>query len=90
MRHTIAFIVLATLLGGTALATDDSNRPQVGERRGPPEVALQACASAVQGDPCSFEGRRGENLEGSCEAPEGKPLACRPSDAPPMEPMERQ
>lgn len=90
MKHAITFIVLTTLLAGTALADDDAKRKRDGERRGPPEVALEACASSVQGDPCSFEGRRGETLEGTCEAPEGKPLACRPADAPPMELRQRQ
>jgi hypothetical protein len=90
MRHAIPFIVLTALFAGTAVADDDANRQHDGDRRGPPKVALEACASSVRGDPCSFEGRRGENLEGTCEAPEGKPLACRPADAPPMELRQRQ
>ena len=54
-----------------------------GERRGPPRVAVEACANAVPGDACTFEGRRGESLQGTCWAPQDKPLACRPEGAPP-------
>ena len=90
MRHAIAFVLLNALLASAALADDDGDRSQGGERRGPPEAALAACSAAVQGDPCSFQGRHEESLDGTCEAPEGKPLACRPSDAPQMEFRERQ
>ena len=74
-------IALATLLlmFSSAHAGDDDKRPKR-EHRGPPPVALEACESSVQGDPCSFEGRRGETLEGTCEAPDDKPLACRPAE----------
>ena len=63
---------------GTAYAQNDTDSKRKNDRRGPPEAALQACASAVQNDPCSSEGRRDEIIEGTCEAPDDKPLACRP------------
>lgn len=53
--------------------------------RKPPQEALDACDGASQGDACSFEGRDGEQLSGTCEAPPddtSKPLACRPSQPP--------
>ncbi|MEL7447867.1 MAG: hypothetical protein AAFN78_01580 [Pseudomonadota bacterium] len=84
-----ASVLLAALLvtgiahadPGSGQGEDSGNRE--GERRGPPRVAVEACASAVQGDACSFEGRRGESLQGTCWAPQDKPLACKPEGAPP-------
>ncbi|HEV6967667.1 hypothetical protein [Roseateles sp.] len=56
--------------------------PPGGEHRGPPAEALAACKTAKAGADCSFaHGDR--TLKGSCWAPEGRPLACRPKDAPP-------
>ena len=57
---------------------------QAGEgkgHRGPPEEAVLACKSLAAGANCKFEGRRGA-MAGNCWAPEGKPLACKPKDAP--------
>lgn len=47
-------------------------------RRGPPPEALAACQGASAGDACSFEGRRGEDVTGTCFARDERPLACRP------------
>lgn len=47
----------------------------------PPPEALQACQSRVKGAACEVSTPRGK-LQGHCEAPEGKPLACRPKDMP--------
>ena len=81
MTRLIIALLATTLLTGTAFAQDDTDNKRKMDRRGPPEVALQACASSVQGDPCSFEGRRDNIVEGTCEAPDDKPLACRPDDS---------
>lgn len=78
MTRTIIALLATILITGTAFAQDDTDNRRKMDRRGPPEAALKACESSVQGDPCSFEGRRDEALEGTCEAPEDKPLACRP------------
>ena len=48
------------------------------EHRGPPPGALAACKSAANGAACSFTSPRGAET-GTCGAPEGKPLACRPA-----------
>lgn len=69
--HLVALVL--SLSAGASFA-----QPRGGQ---PPAEALAACKSAKQGDACSFTGDRGK-ASGSCEAPEGKPLACRPSDAP--------
>ena len=83
MKQSLIALFAALLVAGAAYAESDDDRKPRGERRGPPPVALEACASSVQGDPCSFAGRDGETLEGTCEAPAEKPLACRPEGAPP-------
>ena len=90
MNHSLIALIATTLLVGTAYAeSDDENKPRR-EHRGPPEAALEVCASSVQGDSCSFEGRRGDALEGTCEAPDDKPLACRPEGNPPKRQLERE
>lgn len=49
-----------------------------GHRRGPPEQALQACADQAANSQCTFEGRRGQNVEGMCIARRnGEGLVCR-------------
>ena len=90
MTHRLTALFATLLLTSTAIAeSDEDNKPRR-EHRGPPEVALEACANLVQGDACSFEGRRGESLEGSCEAPDDKPLACRPAGGRPNRGLERE
>ena len=72
-------ILTATLTASGALfaqAADGSGRPPK-----PPAEALAACSASGQGQACSFSSPRG-NVAGSCQAPQGKPLACRPKDAP--------
>ena len=49
-----------------------------GGRRGPPPEALQACASQAAGASCSFTSPHGQ-VTGTCWAPEGRALACRPA-----------
>ena len=76
---TVASLLLvAVSIPATALG-DDERRG----RRGPPPEALEACAAQVEGDACSFEGRRGEELQGVCVVPRDGELACRPEGAPP-------
>lgn len=47
----------------------------------PPAEALTACKSLSSGAACGFTAPHG-TLTGTCWAPEGKPLACKPKDAP--------
>lgn len=83
MNRSLIALMATTLIFSTAYAESDQENKPRREHRGPPAAALEACSSSVQGDPCSFEGRRGEALEGTCEAPNEKPLACRPEGGPP-------
>ncbi len=90
MYRNLIALVATVLVASTAYADSEENDGSRREHRGPPEAALEACSNSVQGDPCTFEGRRGETLEGSCEAPSDKPLACRPEGAPPKQELERK
>jgi hypothetical protein len=89
VRSFIALIALGLIAGSAVAQSNEENRPER-EHRAPPAVALEACSNSVQGDPCSFEGRQGEALDGSCDAPDDKPLACRPEGGPPKNQMERK
>ena len=90
MKSILIGALASLLLTGAATAEDDDRQEQQREHGKPPKVALEACAAAVQGDQCSFEGRRGESLEGTCEAPADKPLACRPEGPPPPRSLQQQ
>jgi hypothetical protein len=75
--------VIATvcLWAATAIAQPKEEGGMEGPRRGPPPEALAACRSLAAGQECTVT--LGSNtLKGSCWAPEGKPLACRPAGAP--------
>ena len=76
-----AALMLALVFAGPAAAEDANDRKE--ERRGPPPVAIEACAAADDGDSCSFEGRRGETLSGKCVTDREEVMACRPDGGPP-------
>ncbi len=90
MNRGLIVLISSLLLIGTAYAESDQENKPRREHRGPPEVALEACSNSVQGDPCSFAGRRGDALDGTCEAPDDKPLACRTEGGPPKQNLERK
>lgn len=81
-----AWLIVAVVCAGSALAQSPPDGGKEKGRRGPPQEALAACKSLSTGDACSFTAR--ETHQGTCQALEGKsategtPLACRPSDAP--------
>lgn len=78
------FLGLLLAVAG-ASAQPPSGLPSGGEHRSPPPEALAACKTAKAGADCSFT-HEGHTVKGSCWAPEGRPLACRPKDAPPPPP----
>jgi len=49
----------------------------------PPEEMLKACESKAAGDACSAELQGQGEVSGTCFAPQGRPLACRPSGGSP-------
>lgn len=78
----ICSLLLAAL---AASAQPQGGPPSGGEHRGPPPEALAACKTVKAGADCSFS-HESRTVTGSCWAPEGRPLACRPKDAPPPPP----
>ena len=52
----------------------------------PPQEALDACISVSSGKACSFTSLHG-TVKGTCVAPEGRSLSCRPTDAPNDQPQ---
>jgi hypothetical protein len=51
--------------------------------RGPTPEMLAACSDKAAGQTCSATGPQGNLMSGTCFAPQGRPLACRPSGAGP-------
>jgi hypothetical protein len=73
---TICAGALTACCGLSAQTADGTGGP-----RKPPAEALDACKSASSGQDCSFSSPHG-TVKGTCWAPGGKPLACKPKDAP--------
>jgi hypothetical protein len=86
LRLVLSLAALA--LPSLSVAQDQPGGPgsgqgQGGGRRGPPPEALAACQGKSAGASCSWS-HDGRALEGTCFTPASdKPLACRPSGAPP-------
>ncbi len=78
MTRSMLVLAASLLLMSPAMAQESDSEEREGKKRRPPAAALEACSAMVAGDPCAFEGRGGETMEGTCFAPEDKPLACRP------------
>lgn len=75
-----AIAVIAFGASACAAAAPGGGKPGGGHRP-PPTEAIDACKALTAGDACSFSQGDAQH-QGSCWAPEGKPLACRPDDAP--------
>ena len=73
---TICSAALTACCGLSAQTADEKGGPPK-----PPAEALDACKSASSGKDCNFPSQQG-TVKGTCWAPEGKPLACKPKDAP--------
>ena len=72
--------LLTALTCSSGILSAQTTEGPDGPRR-PPQEALDACKSVSAVQECSFASPHG-TVRGSCWAPEGKPLACRPKDAP--------
>jgi hypothetical protein len=90
MYRSLIALTATIFIVGTAFAESDQENKPRREHRGPPEAAFEACSNSVQGDPCSFEGRRSDTVEGNCDTPpEEQILACKPEGGPPKRQLER-
>lgn len=70
----MAFALLSAC--ACAQPTGRNDRPPT-----PPPEALAACKTIAAGAACKFTSPHGV-VNGTCWAPEGKPLACKPLNAP--------
>jgi hypothetical protein len=76
-------LVAAAWAVAMVLANTASAQPARGDGPpAPPPEAVAACKSLASGQACSFTGARG-TVSGTCFAPQGNALACRPQNAPP-------
>jgi len=75
LAATALFAAAATAQPAPPRSDDDRPPP-------PPPESLQACASLAAGAACEFKTPRGNTMKGTCWAPEGKPLACKPKERP--------
>lgn len=89
MNRSLIALFATVLLAGTVYAESEEGNTSRRDHRGPPKAALEACSNLVKGDPCSFAGRRDDTVQGTCDAPEDKPLACAPEGGPPENRLER-
>lgn len=80
LLFTSATLALAAGLSLSATAAENSEREG---RRGPPPEAIDACTALVEGDACSFTGRRSD-VQGSCivRPRNEEALICAPTDRP--------
>jgi hypothetical protein len=83
----LSLMIAAGFTSSVYAEPNSANRPpmnQNGEGRphGPPPEALDACKNKKDGDVCQFNSPHGDVVSGTCWAPQGKPLACKPANAP--------
>lgn len=71
--------LLAALTGASGVLLAQPPEGRDGPPK-PPKEALESCKSLNVGQACSFTTPKGA-INGTCWAPEGKPLACKPKDA---------
>lgn len=75
----ISSITVAALAGVSSKVF--AQQPEESGHKRPPAEALQACEQKKADDACEFKGRQ-QTMTGTCWAPEGKPLACKPKHPP--------
>ena len=75
-RGQAGLVAIATALLSAFACAQPNVRPPP-----PPAEAFAACKAVPAGAACSFSAPQGVVI-GSCWAPEGKPLACKPKSAP--------
>jgi hypothetical protein len=78
---TLKRVAAVVMLSSLAFAQEGPPGGRGPPRRPPPE-ALAACEGKSAGASCSFS-HESHSVSGTCFAPEGKPLACKPDRPPP-------
>jgi len=82
MRLTRTLILTTLMIMGSAHPGLSQSPSDGGQHPRPPPEAIDACKNSSSGAQCSFSTDRG-SITGTCWAPEGKPLACKPAGDPP-------
>lgn len=78
-RNTLLMLALTSCLS-VPLANAQSGE-RGGRRGGPPQEAFDACVDKVEGDACSFSGRRGDEAGICMSPPRGEEvLVCGPEN----------
>lgn len=77
----LSFVCISIASAQPAGGGGGRGRGGKGPGKTPPKEAIAACQSKSIGDACSFEGRRGESMEGSCIEVEDQTV-CAPEDMP--------
>jgi hypothetical protein len=89
LTNTLAYRTVLALVLTSCVATNIAKAQpseQSGKRHGPPQEAREACSNSSEGDSCSFPGRRGDNVAGTCIVPRSEDgLACAPAGGPPAD-----
>ena len=78
-----SILLLSLIVLISPVIAAENNAPNNNSRaghQGPPQEAIDACDASKSGQSYSCKSRRGEQLAGSCFAPSGGNLACRPAD----------
>lgn len=91
VRSALLLAAMLTIAGGThAQNSPPPGGPGGGQPPGPPPEAIAACQGKAAGAACSFAGRQGDSLSGTCFAPPARQdagstatqstpsIACRP------------
>ena len=86
-RALAAFALSLPLLAAADASTSPQSGPPHGGPHAPPPEAVAACNGLSAAAACSFSGRNGETLTGTCAAPpadkaQASTLACRPDHPP--------
>ena len=68
-------------MGGQDGNMQGGQQGQSSDHRGPPAEAISACSGSSEGSTCSFQGMRGDMLNGTCRSYNDQ-LACAPEGMP--------
>jgi hypothetical protein len=80
IRHAmlgLSFGVLAAAVAAQSAPTGAANQQSGDRPHGPPPEAITACSGKAAGAACSFVGRRGEQLSGTCFTPPPRPASAQ-------------
>lgn len=76
-QWTAPLLIVLSTTGAWAQGQPQDGPRGKGEGR-PPAEAIAACKSVESGGTCTFSSPKG-TVTGTCDGPEGKPLACVPA-----------